>query len=84
MVPGSTHSTKRARLLNLSAEMKQTGFDQNTIKSQVRVDNATYDIPVVNFAYPLFTNNALRPRRGSHTHPLTGPSSSPMPWRSAN
>jgi multiple sugar transport system substrate-binding protein len=61
---------KEGALLNLSAEMKQTGFDQNTIKSQVKVDNATYDIPVVNFAYPLFTNNALLAKAGI-AHPPT-------------
>jgi multiple sugar transport system substrate-binding protein len=61
---------KEGALLNLSAEMKQSGFDQNTIKSQVRVDGATYDIPVVNFAYPLFTNNALLAKAGI-AHPPT-------------
>jgi multiple sugar transport system substrate-binding protein len=61
---------KEGALLNLSAEMKQTGFDQNSIKSQVKVDNATYDIPVVNFAYPLFTNNALLAKAGI-AHPPT-------------
>ena len=55
---------KEGALLNLSAEMKHTGFDQSTVKSQVQESGITYDIPVVNFAYPLFTNTALLAKAG--------------------
>ena len=61
---------KEGALLNLSAEMKQTGFNQSTIKSQVQLNGNTYDIPLVNFAYPLFTNTALLAKAGI-AHPPT-------------
>lgn len=61
---------KENALLNLSAEMKQTGFNQKTIKSQVQLNGNTYDIPLVNFAYPLFTNTALLAKAGI-AHPPT-------------
>jgi multiple sugar transport system substrate-binding protein len=61
---------KEGALLNLSAEMKQTGFDQNSIKSQVKLNGNTYDIPLVNFAYPLFTSTALLAKAGI-AHPPT-------------
>jgi multiple sugar transport system substrate-binding protein len=61
---------KEGALLNLSSEMNKSGFNQKTIKSQVKVDGNTYDIPVVNFAYPLFTNNALLAKAGI-AHPPT-------------
>ena len=61
---------KEGALLNLSAEMKQTGFDQSSLKSQVQLNGNTYDIPLVNFAYPLFTNTALLAKAGI-AHPPT-------------
>jgi multiple sugar transport system substrate-binding protein len=61
---------KEGALLNLSAEEKQTGFNQNSLKSQVKVNGIAYDIPLVNFAYPLFTNNALLAKAGI-AHPPT-------------
>lgn len=61
---------KEGALLNLSAEMKKTGFDQSSLKSQVQLNGNTYDIPLVNFAYPLFTNTALLAKAGI-AHPPT-------------
>ncbi|HTW09075.1 MAG TPA: sugar ABC transporter substrate-binding protein [Acidimicrobiales bacterium] len=61
---------KEGALLNLSSEMKQTGFNQSTLKSQVQLNGNTYDIPLVNFAYPLFTNTALLAKAGI-AHPPT-------------
>lgn len=61
---------KEGALLNLSAEMKQTGFNQGSLKSQVKLNGNTYDIPLVNFAYPLFTNTALLAKAGI-AHPPT-------------
>jgi multiple sugar transport system substrate-binding protein len=61
---------KEGALLNLSAEMKQTRFNQKSLKSQVQLNGKTYDIPLVNFAYPLFTNTALLAKAGI-SHPPT-------------
>lgn len=61
---------KEGALLNLSAEMKQTSFNQASLKSQVKLNGNTYDIPVVNFAYPLFSNTALLAKAGI-AHPPT-------------
>ena len=75
---------KEGALLNLSAEMKQTGFNQNTIKSQVKLNGNTYDIPLVNFAYPLFTNTALLAKAGIAHPPTDWAQFVPTPWPSAN
>ena len=61
---------KEGALLNLSAEMKQTGFNQSIIKSQWALNGTTYGIPLVNFAYPLFTNTGLLAKAGI-AHPPT-------------
>jgi multiple sugar transport system substrate-binding protein len=39
--------------------MSEAGYDDAELASQIQVDGATYMIPVVNFVYPLYTNDAL-------------------------
>ena len=62
---------KQGALDDLSAEMSSTGFDDSTLSSQVQVDGSTYAIPVVNFVYPLFTNDDLLSQAGVTTPPST-------------
>lgn len=50
---------KQGSIADLTALMAQVGYDDSDLASQVQVDGATYMIPVVNFVYPLFTNDAL-------------------------
>ena len=44
---------------DLSALMAEAGYDESQLASQIKVDGATYMIPVVNFVYPMFTNDDL-------------------------
>ncbi len=46
-------------IADLTALMDQEGYDDSQLVSQVQVDGATYMIPVVNFVYPMFTNDTL-------------------------
>jgi multiple sugar transport system substrate-binding protein len=49
---------------DLSALMSDAGYDEGQLASQVEVDGSTYMIPVVNFAYMLFTNDDLLQQAG--------------------
>ena len=46
-------------IADLSALMEENGYDDAQLASQVQVDGSTYMIPVVNFVYPMFSNNDL-------------------------
>ena len=46
-------------ITDLSAVMTEAGYDESQLASQVKVDDKTYMIPVVNFVYPMFTNDDL-------------------------
>lgn len=46
-------------ITDLTALMGEVGYDDSELASQVQVDGSTYMIPVVNFVYPMFTNDAL-------------------------
>ena len=46
-------------IADLTALMAEADYDDSELASQIQVDGATYMIPVVNFVYPLFTNDAL-------------------------
>lgn len=62
---------KQGAIADLSALMKQSGYDESQLVSQVKLDNATYMIPVVNFVYPLFTNDDLLSKAGVTAPPAT-------------
>lgn len=51
-------------IADLSALMAEADFDDSELASQIQVDGATYMIPVVNFVYPLFTNDDLLAQAG--------------------
>ncbi|ROR73147.1 ABC transporter substrate-binding protein [Bogoriella caseilytica] len=44
---------------DLSAAMADADYDDSALAAQIQVDGATYMIPVVNFAYPMFVNNDI-------------------------
>ncbi|TIH35601.1 ABC transporter substrate-binding protein [Subtercola vilae] len=62
---------KQGALDNLSTEMTSTSYDASQLSSQVQIKGSTYMIPVVNFVYPLFTNDALLAQAGVTTPPAT-------------
>lgn len=50
---------KSGALENLSGLMTSANYDQSQLASQIKVNGKAYMIPVVNFIYPLFTNDSL-------------------------
>ncbi|GEK23274.1 ABC transporter substrate-binding protein [Cellulomonas xylanilytica] len=58
-------------ITDLSAVMSDAGYDESQLASQVKVDDKTYMIPVVNFVYPMFTNDALLAGAGVTAPPAT-------------
>lgn len=50
---------QQGSIADLSALMKDSGYDESQLASQIQINGATYMIPVVNFVYPLFTNTTL-------------------------
>lgn len=51
-------------IASLTDLMDDAGFDDSALASQVELEGATYMIPVVNFVYPLFTNDDLLAQAG--------------------
>lgn len=58
-------------ITDLSAVMSEAGYDESQLASQVKVDDKTYMIPVVNFVYPMFTNDDLLATAGVTAPPTT-------------
>lgn len=56
---------------DLTALMDEAGYDDSKLASQIQVDGATYMIPVVNFVYPLFTNDTILADAGVTAPPST-------------
>lgn len=50
---------KQGSIANLTQIMKTAGYNDKELASQVKLNGATYMIPVVNFVYPVFINNQL-------------------------
>lgn len=50
---------KQGSLANLSSLMDSSSYDQAQLASQIQIDGSTYMIPVVNFIYPLYTNDDI-------------------------
>jgi len=55
---------KQGAITDLTAVMKDAGYDDSQLASQVKVEDKTYMIPVVNFVYPMFTNDDLLSQAG--------------------
>jgi multiple sugar transport system substrate-binding protein len=62
---------EQGAIADLSAAMAEAGYDDAELASQVQVDGATYMIPVVNFVYPMFTNDDLLAEAGVAAPPVT-------------
>ncbi len=58
-------------IADLTALMAEADYDDSELASQIQVDGATYMIPVVNFVYPLFTNDTLLADAGIAAPPTT-------------
>jgi multiple sugar transport system substrate-binding protein len=55
----------------MSALMADAGYDDANLATQITLDGATYMIPVVNFVYPMFTNDRLLSEAGVSEPPTT-------------
>lgn len=55
---------KQGSLADLTSLMSDNGYDDSELASQIQVDGSTYMIPVVNFVYPMFTNDDLLTQAG--------------------
>jgi len=62
---------KQGVIADLSQLMSDAGFDDSQLASQIKVDGSTYMIPVVNFVYPMFTNDAILSQAGVTAPPST-------------
>lgn len=58
-------------IADLTALMKENDYDDSQLASQIKVDDKTYMIPVVNFVYPMFTNDDLLAQAGVSAPPST-------------
>lgn len=62
---------QQGAIADLSSIMADAGYDDSQLVSQVAVDGSTYMIPVVNFVYPMFTNDAVLSQAGVAAPPTT-------------
>lgn len=62
---------KQGAIADLTALMSENGMDDSKLASQIKIDGATYMIPVVNFVYPLFVNTDLLAAAGVAEAPST-------------
>ena len=60
---------KQGSITDLSALMKSASYDDSQLAAQIKVNGSTYMIPVVNFIYPLFTNDDLLSKAGVSAPP---------------
>ena len=63
--------SKQKAITNLTSLMQESGYDDSQLASQIKVDGNTYMIPVVNFVYPMFTNDTLLAKAGVNAPPST-------------
>ena len=60
---------KQGSLADLSSLMESSSYDQGQLASQIQIGGSTYMIPVVNFIYPLYTNDDLLAAAGVDAPP---------------
>lgn len=58
-------------ITDLTALMDEEGYDDSQLASQIQIDGSTYMIPVVNFVYPMFTNDSILAEAGVDAPPTT-------------
>ncbi len=51
--------SQQGAIADLTALMADQGYDDSELASQIQVDGKTFMIPVVNFVYPMYTNDDL-------------------------
>jgi multiple sugar transport system substrate-binding protein len=62
---------KQGALADMSQLMTDAKYDDSQLASQVQIEGSTYMIPVVNFVYPMFTNDDLLAQAGVDAPPAT-------------
>lgn len=62
---------KQGSITDLSTLMSEAGYDDSELASQIKIEDATYMIPVANFIYPMFTNDDLLKEAGVDAPPST-------------
>ncbi len=62
---------KQGAITDLSQVMTDAGYDQSQLAAQIKVEKKAYMIPVLNFVYPLFTNDSLLTKAGVSAPPTT-------------
>jgi len=62
---------KQGALADLTTLMKDAKYDDSQLASQIKLDGSAYMIPVVNFVYPMFTNDDLLAQAGVTKPPST-------------
>ena len=62
---------KQGSLASLTDLMKQAGYDDSQLAAQIKLNGATYMIPVVNFVYPVFVNLDLMAKAGIANPPTS-------------
>ncbi|MBD8478071.1 sugar ABC transporter substrate-binding protein [Microbacterium sp. CFBP 8794] len=62
---------KQGVIADLTKLMGDSGYDDSQLASQIQVDGSTYMIPVVNFVYPMFTNDGILAEAGVSAPPST-------------
>jgi multiple sugar transport system substrate-binding protein len=55
---------KQGAIADLGKLMSDAGYDQTQLTSQVKVDDTSYMLPVLNFVYPMFSNDDLLAKAG--------------------
>lgn len=58
-------------IADLGPLMTESDYDDSQLADQVQIDGKTYMIPVVNFVYPMFTNDDLLAEAGVTSPPST-------------
>ena len=62
---------EQGALADMTSLMADADYDDSQLASQIALDGSTYMIPVVNFVYPMFTNNELLAEAGVDAPPTT-------------
>ncbi len=62
---------KQGAIADLTDIMKKNNYDDSQLASQVKLNNTTYMIPVVNYVYPVFINMDLMEKAGITKTPAT-------------
>ncbi|EMS70283.1 ABC transporter substrate-binding protein [Ruminiclostridium cellobioparum] len=62
---------KQGAIANLTEIMKKNNYEDSQLASQIKLNNATYMIPVVNYVYPVFINKDLMDKAGITKVPVT-------------